>query len=430
MSLPNRLRFDALPGGTARPLKPPCLEDLVKDPLATRCVAARRVNSQVLAPIVRDAVGPWTACPRSTVAGTKSTPLPNSTNQSAQKKYVMNISNYYKSGRDCCVRRRPRFHQGFTLVELLVVIAIIGILVGLLLPAVQSAREAARRMQCSNNLKQLTLALHNYESTHRVFPPGSLGYPFVWSPQSQLLPFVEQGSLKDLLVYEVPPLNAFGGAYNPAQVAQNDAAAQQALPFMTCPSDGEVVSGSVYGGISYPGSAGSGINDPNSTSDDGSISNSDGLFFTKSKIGFRDVIDGTSHTVAFGEQLLGDGQNVAPPEGDYRYRVVELATSTQTTPAACAAAAAPAWSGQRGAKWVNGHLADSMYNHYFTPNANVPDCHNGYHNFALVSARSNHPGGVQTSLVDGSVRFVSETIALDVWRSAATRAGGEVNEGL
>ncbi|QDV69600.1 Type II secretion system protein G precursor [Rosistilla carotiformis] len=326
--------------------------------------------------------------------------------------------------------RVPRWSRGFTLVELLVVIAIIGILVGLLLPAVQAAREAARRMQCSNNLKQMTLALHNYESTHRVFPPGSLGYPFVWSPQSQLLPFVEQGSLKDLLVYEVPPLAAFGAGYNTTQVTQNDTAAKQQLPFMTCPSDGESVPGSDYGGISYPGSAGSGINNVADATDDGSISNSDGIFFTKSKIGFRDVIDGTSHTIAFGEQLLGDGQNSLPANNDFRRRVVELATSTQTTPAACAPGSAPAWSGQRGAKWVNGHLADSMFNLYYTPNSKDPDCHNGYHNFALVSARSNHPGGVQTSLIDGSVRFVGETIDLTVWRSAGTRAGGEVTQGL
>ncbi|TWU20217.1 hypothetical protein Pla52o_47320 [Novipirellula galeiformis] len=323
-------------------------------------------------------------------------------------------------------RQRPA--KAFTLVELLVVIAIIGVLVGLLLPAVQAAREAARRMQCSNNLKQLTLALHNYESAHRVFPPGSLGYPFVWSPQSQLLPFVEQASLQDLLIYEVPPLTAFGSGFNATQVAQNDSAAQQALPFITCPSDREVVAGSVYGGISYPGSSGSGINAPGNAADDGSVANADGLFFTNSRIGFRDVIDGTSHTVAFGEQLLGDGQNVASPNADYRHRVVELSMATQTTPTACDPATAPAWSGQRGAKWVNGHMADSMFNHYYTPNANVPDCHNGYHNFALVSARSAHAGGVQTSMVDGSVRFVSDSVSLNLWRAAATRAGSEVSQ--
>ncbi len=311
------------------------------------------------------------------------------------------------------------------MVELLVVIAIIGVMVGLLLPAVQAAREAARRLQCSNHLKQLTLALHNYESTHRVFPPGSLGYPMVWSPQTQLLPFVEQAGLHDLFAYDVPPMLAFAGSYPADLVAKNDSAARNPLPFITCPSDTDRVPGSPYAGISYPGSAGSAINAIGTDADDGSVANADGIFFTRSRIGFRDVSDGTSNTVAFGEQLLGDGQDTAPAGTDYRRRVVELPMGTATTPVACAAEAATAWSGQRGAKWINGHLADSMYNHFYVPNANLPDCHNAFHNFGLVSARSNHPGGVQNSMVDGSIRFTAASVDIDVWRAIATRAGGE-----
>src|SRR5690606_26731794 len=160
--------------------------------------------------------------------------------------------------------------------------------------------------------------------------------------------------------------------------------------------------------------------------DDGSINSADGVIFSRSSIRFRDILDGTSNTVAFGEQLLGDGENTAPQPGDYRRRVVELPMGTQTTPAACDPAAAPAWSGLRGAKWVNGHLADTMYNHYYGPNAAMPDCHNGHHNFALVSARSAHVGGVQNALCDGSVRFVADSVDLSLWRALGTRAGGEV----
>ena len=318
-----------------------------------------------------------------------------------------------------------RHRRAFTLIELLVVIAIIAILIALLLPAVQQAREAARRSQCKNNLKQLTLALHNYESTHSVFPPGSLGYPFVWSSQSQLLPFVDQGNLQGLLAYEVPPMAAFGAGYDATKVTQNDTAAQSPIPILTCPSDRERVAGSPYAEISYPGNAGSGVNG-SGTADDGAITNADGIFFTRSKIGFRDVTDGTSNTVAFGEQLLGDGVNAAPTNFDYGRRVVELSAAAQTTSVACAASAAPAWSGQRGAKWVNGHLADTMYNHWYTPNADEPDCHNGYHNFAITSARSAHVGGVQMSMVDGSVRFASDSIDSGIWRALATRSGSEV----
>ncbi|MEW4530449.1 DUF1559 domain-containing protein [Maioricimonas sp. JC845] len=320
--------------------------------------------------------------------------------------------------------RAPRA-RGFTLIELLVVIAIIAILIALLLPAVQQAREAARRAQCKNNLKQLALALHNYESSHRVFPPGGLGYPFVWSAQAQLLPYVDQASLKNLLVYEVPPLASFGAGYDAALVDQNDQAARNRLSLLLCPSDSDAVPGSEYGGNSYPACAGSGINGTGDT-DDGSISNADGVIFSQSRIGFRDVTDGTSNTIVFSEHLLGDGQDVAPSGNDYRRRVIELSLGTQTTPAACTPASAPAWSGQRGAKWVNGHLADTMYNHWYGPNAREPDCHNGFHNFALTSARSAHEGGVQAALVDGSARFVSENIDLTLWRALATRSGGEV----
>ncbi len=306
-------------------------------------------------------------------------------------------------------------------------IAIIAILIALLLPAVQQAREAARRTQCKNNLKQLVLALHNYESTHRVFPPGALGFPFVWSAHAQLLPFVDQGNLQNLFDYDVPPLSAFNfGAYDALAVQQNDRGAKTRLALMVCPSDADVVPGSDYGGISYPASAGSGENNPGIATDDGSISNADGVIYQRSSTRFPDVTDGTSNTVVFGEQLLGDGTDIAPPQNDYRKRVIVLPTGTQTTPASCAPAAAPAWSGKRGAIWVNGHLADTMYNHYYGPNDLLPDCHNGFHNFALVSARSAHEGGVQVALCDGSCRFVSENIDLSIWQGLATRAGGEV----
>ena len=146
--------------------------------------------------------------------------------------------------------------HGFTLVELLVVIAIIGILVALLLPAVQAAREASRRMSCSNNLKQICLAMHNYESTHRVFPPGQLGFPWVFSAHSQLLPFAEQKNLQELLNFSVPPLT-FGGSY--PQAVPNELAAQNVLKFLLCPSDGDRVSGSAFGAINYPACSGSGL---------------------------------------------------------------------------------------------------------------------------------------------------------------------------
>jgi prepilin-type processing-associated H-X9-DG protein len=304
------------------------------------------------------------------------------------------------------------------LIELLVVIAIIAVLIALLLPAVQQAREAARRTQCKNNLKQLGLALHNYADTHGVFPPARVSFPLVWSAQAQLLPFVEQANLQNAFNFNVPPLT-FGGSY--PQAAANEAFAKTKLGLLLCPSDSDTVPNSGFnGGISYPANAGSGL------VNDGSINATDGVFFSKSSIRFGQLTDGTSHIVAFGESLLGDGVDSAPTNNDYRHRVVQLSGSTPTTSAACAAASAPAWSGQRGAKWVNGHFADAVYNHFYSPNANVPDCHNASHNFALTSARSNHTGGVNVGLCDGSVRFANDSMKLAIWRALATRSGGEV----
>src|SRR5690606_30727712 len=159
--------------------------------------------------------------------------------------------------------------HAFTLDELLVVIAIIGVLIALLLPAVQQAREAARRIQCTNNLKQLGLSLHSDNAALGKFPPSALGYPMVWSPQSQLLPYVEQGNLQDLLDFSKPPMTAFGGP------AQNEEAAKVTIDLLLCPSDKDKVPGSPYGGISYPASMGSGMNDRNNTADDGSNANAD-----------------------------------------------------------------------------------------------------------------------------------------------------------
>jgi prepilin-type N-terminal cleavage/methylation domain-containing protein len=310
---------------------------------------------------------------------------------------------------------RPR-QRGFTLIELLVVIAIIAILVALLLPAVQQVREAARKAQCQDHLHNLVIAAHNYEGALRTLPPGTLGFPYVFSAHAQLLPFVEQAGLKNLLNYNVPPLT-FGGTY--PQAAPNEAAAANAIDLFLCPSDQEGVPGQAFGAINYPACAGSG------TVNNGSSTAADGVIFTRSKVRFADITDGTSHTAFFSESVQGDGSNSAPagPREQLR-RTIELAGGTATTPAACGAATT--WSGARAAKWINGHYADTMYNHYYGPNSPTPDCNNGFHNMALIAARSLHPGGVQVALGDGKVRFVTENVDLNTWRSLGTRSGGEV----
>lgn len=303
------------------------------------------------------------------------------------------------------MRSRP----GFTLIELLVVIAIIAILIGLLLPAVQKVRESAARIKCQNNLKQVGLSLHAYEGAYQSFPPARNPWPLVHSGLSRLLPFVEQESLQRLVDYKVP-LNT----------APNPAASQNRVALFLCPSD--PASGQVPGqfdyGTNYVANNGSG------TVGFGLIATGDGLF-TQTPVRINDIRDGTSNTAAFAESTLGDGQMpIAYPPSNPRRVVLEVAGSTDPTPGDCAAGNGT-WSAKRGAKWIDGHYGNSLYNHYYLPNSREWDCGNGSHNKGLSTSRSYHTGGVNLLHADGSVRFVRDAVDLPVWRGAATRAGGE-----
>jgi prepilin-type N-terminal cleavage/methylation domain-containing protein/prepilin-type processing-associated H-X9-DG protein len=300
--------------------------------------------------------------------------------------------------------------SAFTLVELLVVIAIIGVLVALLLPAVQAAREAGRRASCTNNLKQIGLAMQNYHSTFNTFPVARNPWPLVHSSLSRLLPFCEQANVQNLINYTVP-------LSDPANVN----ASQQVITLLVCPSDG--ASGRVPNlpdaGSNYVANNGSG------TIGFGLIASGDGVF-NQVNNGFRSLLDGSSNTVAFSESLIGNGiASTGTPPQNPRLEVLEVPGGGDTTPAACNAGSG-AWSGKRGGKWIDGHYGNTLYNHYYTPNPPQWDCGNGSHNKGLSTARSYHPGGVNVLLCDGSVRFVPNTIDLVTWRSLSTRAGGEV----
>lgn len=314
-------------------------------------------------------------------------------------------------------------NTGFTLIELLVVIAIIAVLISLLLPAVQSAREAARRAQCTNNLKQLGLALHNYEGANGLLPPGRTSYPHLWSGIAQILPYLEQTVISNAINFNHGPVTSGGVSGEP-----NVTAVVRIINAFLCPSDPKTDRVSAkFGPTNYLGNAGTGdYNGGSFRIDAGPMPN--GIFFDRASVRFSAITDGLSNTVAMSESLKGDGNN---PTGvgltgiNVRTQMAMIGTSaTDTTEPACSAATN--WVGDRGQEWCRGSFVMSNYNHFYTPNSKSPDCSNPGRAKAITAARSSHPGGVNTLLCDGSVRFMKDSVALQTWRALSTRNGGEL----
>ncbi|CAN5620465.1 DUF1559 domain-containing protein [soil metagenome] len=317
--------------------------------------------------------------------------------------------------------KRPQ-SRGFTLIELLVVIAIIAVLIGLLLPAVQKVRESASRSKCLNNLKQIGLALHNYEGTNRTFPQGRNAYPKVVSAPARLLAYVEQANLQDLIDPE--GTLAVGG--------QNDTAAKNPIGLLVCPSDLQKgrVPGSDYYGVNYVANNGLGVTLDSAGGITGylKIPDGDGAF-AQTPVKLSQISDGLSYTAAFTESLVGNGATLSAAPTDpliMRLAVLEVAGGNDPTPADCDSGNGT-WNLRRSEQWINGHYGNTLYNHFYTPNHRGKwDCGNASHNKGLTAARSNHPGGVLVLLCDGSVRFVLNSVAVPTWRALGTRAGGEV----
>ncbi len=342
-----------------------------------------------------------------------------------------------------------RSKRGFTLIELLVVIAIIAVLIALLLPAVQAAREAARRAQCVNNLKQLGLGLHNYHQTNNVFPiggacnEGTQGCTGTWysiSAQSQMLSFLEQTALYTSINFSI------GGQGSPTSSAINSTAYITKINFFMCPSDSNAGTAAADNGgwinnNSYCGSYG--------TTSQSYMATSTGLFSYGACYGIRDCTDGSSNTIAFGEVLVGDAQDVPTKRsnGVMGVSAAVLYFDASATPYtnvtndlnACSTAyiaatqAAGNLHNSMGSMWFLGTLGDTMFNTIVPPTSSQykwGGCKQGGGGWAegmsYVNASSNHSGGANFLMGDGSVRFIKSTVNPQSYMATGTRANGEV----
>lgn len=343
--------------------------------------------------------------------------------------------------------------QGFTLVELLVVIAIIGILIALLLPAVQAAREAGRRTQCVNNLKQMGIAFHNYHDLYKTLPfgkgasyttvPGAAGYAR-WSPHAMILAQMEQPGLYKSINFRYPPETPGMGGVSPFMPPyqnpnrENAAACRLRIEGFLCPSDGgmdPVAADNWPGQNNYVVNQGSWLCDRNDYATPVPVTapseRQTGLMYYLSQISFRDIKDGLSQTTMISEKIRGRGY---PDSRSDMFNISASGINTldqmwQSCSSINPNTALPLTS-KWGYSWVMGENCCTSFNHVATPNmltCGGTGFPGGMTNMPMqVPPTSNHPNGVNVCMADGSVKFIIDSVDLATWRAIGTRKSSDL----
>jgi len=323
--------------------------------------------------------------------------------------------------------------QGFTLIETLVAIAIIGVLAALTLMAVQAARESARRLQCSTNLRQIALAMNSYLDRDGTLPTAMMRIygetrAYCESPFARVLPEIDQAIIYNAINFET---------HQPPHViaAENNTAASLSIAIFLCPSDA-LSAAPGTGAMNYRVNMGSGYESFPYAMEPGQP----GPFALAEWIRASDIRDGLSTTCLISERLRGDGSPLIwTRDRDPWFSGLgrlKPAPSTDAAVQLCTAVpeGVPPHYSFGGATWFLWSYDKTFYNHVTPPNASTPDCattneyygSHGASDSGIYSARSHHGAGVNVATADGAVRWVKAGVATSVWRAFGTRAGGEV----
>lgn len=323
-----------------------------------------------------------------------------------------------------------RRRAAFTLIELLVVIAIIGVLVALLLPAIQRAREAARRVKCQSNLRQIGLAIHNYHDAHNRLPPtrtnpilnpaNTTPVSQTISAQARLLPFMGHENVYNMINFNVSWDHEV-----------NTTAAATSISEFLCPSDPAMSVPSKWGANSYRANEGTrivygyGPTDPNRVN--AAMPRPDGPFFACDAMRLKDLTDGTTKTALFSEHIIGDFSNAVISEKADTFRPGTYPATPDEAVQQCEATNVADLTKQGysnvGGPWIYSYHSTTLYYHVGPPGAR--SCM--YPPFRIMTnANSAHDGLVHLLLADGSVESVTYGINVQVWRALGSRNGGEI----